>query len=245
MTRAHLDDDGAAAESFRRILDAIGERVDDLGPDDEIVAHWPFVGSRFNGLMIAGQALDGWDAEATPARVTLESLRESSGRERFLRGTQEWSHHLPEPIYEVVQRGNRRGKPFWDFSRRVVPVLEPGDGPWFSHYAWWNVFPVAPRRGSPAGLMKNLQVPVVGDLFWQVVEELGVDRVLLVSGKDWGWEVRDLLGLRGLAPRSRPVIASGTVGGVSVVATYHPGAHIRGLSRDSFAAAVANAATPQ
>lgn len=37
-----------------------------------------------------------------------------------------------------------------------------------------------------------------------------------------------------------PVIASGQVRGVMVVATYHPGAHIRGLTRDTFAAAVAS-----
>jgi hypothetical protein len=37
--------------------------------------------------------------------------------------------------------------------------------------------------------------------------------LLLVAGKDWWWEVRDLLGLRGLRPGSLPVIASGQIRG--------------------------------
>jgi len=102
-----------------------------------------------------------------------------------------------------------------------------------------NVYPIAPRRGSPSGLLKDLQRPFAGDLFWAVVEELGVDRVLLVAGKDWWWEVRDVLGLRDLRSGSVPVIGSGQVRGVSIVATYHPGARIRGLTRDVFASAAA------
>jgi hypothetical protein len=243
VSQARLPDHGPAAAVYRAILDALGEQVDELGPENEVVAHWPFVGTNFRGLMIAGQALDGWDADVTPARWRLEEMRRPESRERLLRGTQEWARHRPEPIWEVVQRGNRRGRPFWDFSRRIVPMFEPANGSvWYSRYAWWNVYPVAPRRGSPYGLLKDLQRPLVGKLFWEVVEELGVDRILLVAGKDWWWEVRDLLGLRGLRPGSKPVIASGEVRGVSVVATYHPGAHIRGLTRDAFAGAVAAAA---
>lgn len=239
-----VSDDGRAAAIYRRLLDAVGAHVDALGAEGDVVAHWPFVGSAFAGLMIAGQALDGWDAEATPARRALDGLRDEPGRNELLRGAQEWARHLPEPIYEVVQRGNRRGKPFWDFSRRVVPRFEPeGQGPWYSRYAWWNVYPVAPRRGSPTGLLKEAQRPFVGDLFWAVVEELGVDRVLLVAGKDWWSEVRDLLGLRALHPGSLPIIASGKIRDVTVVATYHPGAHIRGLTRDAFAEAVVRAAS--
>jgi hypothetical protein len=235
-------DHGRAASIYREILNAVGDRIEELGPDREIVAHWPFVGTRFGGLMVAGQALDGWDAEDTPARWRLAEMRDPDDRDRLLRGAQDWSRHLPEPIWEVVQRGNRKGKPFWTFSRRMASILEPDvGGEWFSRYAWWNVYPLAPRRGSPYGMLKDIQTPFVGDLFWAVAQELGVDRVLLVSGKDWWPEVRGLLGLAGLQAASLPVIASGRVRGVTVVATYHPGAHIRGLSRDRFAAAVAQA----
>lgn len=238
-----IPDRGQAAVVYRRILDALGAHVDELGADNEVVAHWPFVGSNFRGLMIAGQALDGWDADVTPARWRLEEVRDAAKRGRLLGGAQEWARHLPEPIVEVVARGNRRRAPFWGFSRRVVPILEPDStSEWYSRYAWWNVYPIAPRRGSPSGLLKDLQRPFVGELFWSVVEDLGVDRVLLVAGKNWWWEVRDLLGLHGLRPGSLPIIASGRVRKVSVIATYHPGAHIRGLTRDAFAVAVAQAA---
>jgi hypothetical protein len=62
-----------------------------------------------------------------------------------------------------------------------------------------------------------------------------------VSGKDWWWNVRELLGLQALRAAEKPAIAAGTVRGFSVVATYHPGAHMAGVSRDSFAAAAVEA----
>jgi hypothetical protein len=224
------------------ILDAVRTRIDELGADREIVAHWPFVGSEFKGLMIAGQALDGWDAEVTPARWRLEEMRNPSGVDRLLRNTQDWARQAPEPIDAVVQHANRRRSPFWAFSRRIVSLLEPDDGSdWFARYTWWNVFPLAPRRGSPYGLLKDLQRPFVGDLFWAVVDELDVDRIVLVSGKDWWPDVRGVLGLGNLMPGTKPVIAAGRVHSVSVVATYHPGAHLLGTSRDGFAAAAASA----
>jgi hypothetical protein len=239
-----LLDGGRAGAIYRQILNSVGDRIDDLGPDREMVAQWPFVGSRFRGLLVAGQALDGWDAEVTPARWKLEEMRDPANRGRLLRGAQEWSRYRAEPIAEVVTRPNRGGKPFWDITRLIVSAIEPdaGDGSiWYSRYAWFNVYPLAPRRGSPSGLLKDLQAPFVGDLFWAVVEELGVDRVVLVAGKDWWWDIRARLGLEGLdATRVKPVIASGHVRGVRVVYSYHPNAHLPG-PRDVFAAALAQA----
>lgn len=237
-----LPDDGRAAAAYRRILDAVGEHVDELGPDNEVVAHWPFVGSNFRGLMIAGQALDGWDAEVTPARWRLEEMRDPTKRDALLRGAQEWARHRPEPMDEVMLRGNRSGKPFWDVTGKVVAAIEPDcEGPWWSRSTWFNVYPLAPRRGSPSGLLKELQSPFVGELFWAVVEELGVDRVVLVPGKDWWRDVGTRLGLGGLdTNQTKPVIAAGHVHDVSVVYTYHPGARVRG-PREPRAAAIAAA----
>lgn len=244
MNAPRLPDDGRAAGIFRRVLDAIGEHVDELGPDREVVAHWPFVGTRFNGLLVAGQALDGWDAEVTPARWRLEEVRDPARRDSLLRGAQEWSRHRDEPMDEVMTRGNRSGKPFWDVTGRIVAAIEPDRGagsPWYARSAWFNVYPLAPRRGSPSGLLRDLQAPFVGDLFWTVVEELGVDRIVLVPGKDRWWDVRSRLGLEGLDTRqARPVIAAGVVRGCRVVYSYHPGARIRG-PRSAFAAAVRDA----
>lgn len=124
----------------------------------------------------------------------------------------------------------------------VIVLAEPDlTGPWLSRYAWWNVFPLAWERGSASGLLKQLQAPFVSELFWSVVEELGVDRIALVAGKDWWPEVRDLLGLNTLSPAPRPLIARGRVRGVAIVATYHPGARLLGVSRDAFAKAAADA----
>jgi hypothetical protein len=239
-----IPDNGRAAEVYRRIVDAVGERVDDYGAEQEIVAHWPFVGTRFRGLMIVGQALDGWDAEVTPARWAIEEMRDPSRRERLIRGAQDWSRHLSEPIAEVMTQSNRRGKPFWDITGRIVSAIEPDpshESVWYSRYAWFNVYPLAPRRGSPSGLLKELQAPFVGDLFWAVVQELGVDRVVVVAGKSWWWDVRARLGLDGLdTMQTKPVIAIGHVRGIKIVYSYHPGAHIKGR-RDAFAAAVGTA----
>ncbi len=246
MAVTGLPDHGRAAGIYRRILDAVGDRADDLGPDNDIVAHWPFVGSQYRGLVIAGQALDGWDAEVTSARWRVEEMRRPENRERLLRGAQDWSRSRPEPMHEPMAYGRRRGTPFWGLSKRVAPLLEPDlTGTWHGRYAWWNVYPLAPRRGSPTGLLKDLQRPFVSQSFWAVVEELDADRVVLVSGKDWWPEVRTLLGLAGLVPAVKPLLATGRVNGVTVVATYHPGARMPGTSRDDFAAAVAEAVRSQ
>jgi hypothetical protein len=244
VSGSRLPDDGRAAAIFRQILDVVGEHVEDLGPDKEIVAHWPFVGTRFHGLLIAGQALDGWDAEVTPARWRLEEMRDPARRDSLLHGAKEWSRHRDEPMDEVMTRGNRSGKPFWDVTGRIVSAIEPDpdpSSPWYARSAWFNVYPLAPRRGSPTGLLKDLQAPFVGDLFWAVVDELGVDRIVLVPGKDWWRDVSARLGLEGLdTKQTKPVIAAGRVRGISVVYSYHPGAHLRG-PRDLRAAAIAAA----
>lgn len=237
-----LEPDGPAVGVYRKILDAVGDRADDIGPDRLIGAHWPFVGSQYRRLIVVGQALDGWDAETTTARWRVEDMRDPDGRDALLRGAQSWAAVRAEPMYEVVHRGNRRGKPFWDLSRRVVPILEPElDGVWYARYAWWNVFPLAWGRGSPSGLLKELQRPFIAELFRAVVEELGARCVLLVAGKDWWPEVSALLGIADLPRSTKPVIAAGTSHGTTIVATFHPGAHMKGMTRDAFAAAVLSA----
>jgi hypothetical protein len=143
-----------------------------------------------------------------------------------------------------MRYAKRRRAPFWGLSKRIAPLLEPGiDGAWHTRYAWWNVYPLGwdNPSGSPTGLLKELQRPHVCRLFWAVLDELDADRVVLVSGKDWWPEVRELLGLRDLAQAGKPLIAAGRARDVSFVATYHPGARMKGTSRDAFASAVAAA----
>ena len=109
---------------YLRILEAVGARAADIGPG-VIAAHWPFVGSDYQGLVIVGQALQGWDADQTPARWTATEATTPDGRHDLLRGIQEWARARHEPLWEVLRWGHRSGSPFWSMSRRLVPVLEP------------------------------------------------------------------------------------------------------------------------
>lgn len=233
----------SADRQYLRILEAVGQNADGLG-DRHIAAHWPFVGSDYRGLVIAGQALMGWDADKTPARWRACEAATAEGRERLLAGAKAWASGRDEPMGEVLRWGHRSRSPFWGLSRRVIERLEPqGSGPWFSRYCWWNVYPLGwdDHDESPTGVLKDVQTPIVGDLFWAVMESVDAKRVLLVSGKDWWWNVRSLLGLEGLSLGDKPIIAAGQKHGLTLVATYHPGAHIKGLTRDRFADAVVEA----
>ena len=166
--------------------------------------------------MVAGQALQGWDAEETPARWTAAEATTPEGRQKLLNGTREWARARDEPLWEVVRWGHRSGSPFWSVSRRLVPVLEPErEGVWYSRYAWWNVYPLGwddPDMG-PDGALKQVQTPLVGELFWAVMDDIGARRIVLVAGKDWWPEVRGLLDLGELREGERPILAAGGAAG--------------------------------
>jgi len=158
--------ESAAEAVYLRMLEAVGARAGDIGPGI-IAAHWPFVGSNYNGLVVVGQALQGWDASETPARWTAAEATTVASRQALLDGTREWARSRPEPMWEVLRWGHRSGSPFWSVSRRLVPALEPDSGgAWYSRYAWWNVYPLGwddPDRG-PDGALKAVQTPLVGEL---------------------------------------------------------------------------------
>lgn len=234
----------AAEGVYLRMLEAVGARAGDIGPGT-IAAHWPFVGSDYQGLVVAGQALQGWDAEETPARWTAAEATTPEGRQKLLNGTRDWARARDEPLWEVVRWGHRSGSPFWSVSRRLVPVLEPErNGVWYSRYAWWNVYPLGwddPDMG-PDGALKQVQTPLVGELFWAVMDDIGARRIVLVAGKDWWPEVRGLLGLADLREGERPVLAAGRSRGRQVVATYHPrGARQQGIRDEQLVDAIASA----
>jgi hypothetical protein len=218
----------------------VGARAADFG-DRPIASHWPFVGSQFGGTMIVGQALAGWDAEECSARWLAANATTDEGRASIVEGTRAWATFRPEPMDEVMQWSHRWGSPFWGLSRRLMRILEPDASPWYSRHAWWNVYPLGWDRpgSSPGPKLRAAQAEHVGGLFGEVVDMLGAKRIVIVAGADWWPDVRARLGLEHLEHRSTPILAAGRTKDVAVVATYHPGAHIKGLTRDDFAAQIA------
>lgn len=229
---------------YRRLLEAVGGRASELGAR-RIVSHWPFVGSNYRGLVIVGQALQGWDAPDSTARWHASDASTAEGRERVLAGTIGWAAHRDEPIYEVARFGHRMGAPFWQISKAVATALEPAaPGSWLSRYAWWNVYPLGweePDEG-PTGALLAMQKPHARELFWSVLDDLEAERVVLVSGKSWWWEVRSLLGLDALEQAARPILAAGRIDGRAIVASYHPrGARQVGIRDHELVAAIGKA----
>jgi transposase len=72
--------ESATERVYLRMLEAVGARAGDIGPGI-IAAHWPFVGSAYQGLVVVGQALQGWDAQETPARWTAAEATTPEGRQ--------------------------------------------------------------------------------------------------------------------------------------------------------------------
>lgn len=228
------------AARYSRMLVDVGDCASEFG-DRSIASHWPFVGSQFAGTLIVGQALAGWDSEETGARWLATEATTDAGRARIVESTMSWAKARPEPMDEVLRWSHRRGSPFWGLSQRLMRLLEPDAHPWYSRHAWWNVYPLGWDRpgSSPGPRLRAAQADHVGGLFWEVVDTLGARRIVIVAGADWWPDVRARLGLEHLERRSSPILAAGRAADVPVVATYHPGAHIKGLTRDDFAAQIA------
>jgi hypothetical protein len=177
--------EASLAHRYERMLVEVGARASEFGVRP-IASHWPFVGSRFNGTLIAGKALAGWDADETGARWLAEEATTDVGRERILDGTRAWANARPEPMYEVLRFGHRRRSPFWGLSRRLMETLEPGPQPWYSGYAYQCAVteilrPVAHAAGEQdrdIRRLADLRDPVVGlqDRHDALLLEVGVDR---------------------------------------------------------------------
>jgi len=230
MNVARSPEDRAVA-AYQAILERVGARASEIGPRP-IASHWPHRGSayRAGGLLFAGQALDGWDAPTTPARWWAEEAATAEGRARVLAGTRGWHTDLPEPLWGVFQYSHRPGSSFWTLGRDIVSALVPdGPDPWYSRFAWGNVYPLGHdkrpdldmRAGSPVGALKEIQDPYVGDLLDALVEMLDARRIVIVAGPEYWAQAERSLGLN-LSPAPFPLIRAGRSGGRSWVIGYHP-----------------------
>lgn len=229
-----------AVDAYMKMLKGVADRADEIGPR-VIASHWPFVGSDYRRLLVVGQALAGWD-DPTSALWTPDAVVTEQGRQAILEGTQAWARSRSEPM--TVPLRTRGHSPFWSLSGRTVRLLEP-DGPrdWYSRYAWWNLFPLGWGDSNSSPWFDGLwdaQFPHLGELFWEVVDWLEPTRIVILAGKGFWWHTARPLGLDALARLPRPLVAAGVLQARAIVWTYHPGAHLKGVSRPSFAAAIAD-----
>ena len=233
--------ESGAVDAYMRMLRGVADRASAIGPR-VIASHWPFVGSDYRRLLVIGQALAGWDDRSSSALWTPDAAATQQGRRAILEGTRAWAVSRSEPM--TVPLRTRAHSPFWSLSSRTVRLLEPdGPSPWYSRYAWWNLFPLGWGDTNRSPWFDGLwaaQYPHLRELFWEVVDWLDPTRIVILAGKDFWWQTARSLGLDALAGSPRPLIAAGTLRGRAIVWTYHPGARLKGVSRPSFAAAIAD-----
>lgn len=214
-----------ASTAYVDLLTSIGAQAAAIGPG-RLASHWPHVGRNYRGLVIAGQALQGWDPAVTGARWQATDATSAEGRERILGRTQTWFAEADDPVGVIATLGNRRGSPFWTLCRDVVEALEPGGaGPWYSRFAWANVYPVGPddKPGSPGGALRAAQDPHVVGLFAALLEDLAARRVIVISGPEYWRYARQDPAFLTLPRQEFPLIQGGQVGDHrTVVVGYHP-----------------------
>lgn len=106
-----------------------------------------------------------------------------------------------------------------------MEALEPdGYGPWYSRFAWANVYPVGPDEppGSPGGPLKEAQDPEVGSLFAALLDALEERRVVVISGPAYWWHPAHTPAFASLPAQEFPLLRGGRVDGRTVIVGYHP-----------------------
>ena len=217
-----------ALAAYDAILRGVGDRAPEIGPRP-VASQWPHLGSAYRpgGLMVIGQALDGWGGVETEACWPAERAATAEGRARVIAGTRAWHADGAEPLWEILKDPTRRGSPFWQITRKLTESLTTGSEPWYARLAWFNTYPLgrerlgALRSGSPTGALKEVQDPHAGELLVALVDDLDPGLVVALSGPTYWWGIRQ----RALPPfeaRPMPLIASQVVNGRSWVVGYHP-----------------------
>jgi hypothetical protein len=223
---------------YDRLLESVGDRADQIG-DRPVVTHWPHVGSAYQGLVIVGQAVYGW-GDDYPARHFQTEAGRQEGIAAFRARVDK-----PDPL-QWIETHPVRSSPFWRTVRLIVEGLEPEpDAPWYSRFAWVNLYPAAPENppGNPGGALKEAQDPHVGRLLRSVTDMLDARRVIAVVGPFW-WPAAGPADLAGLPERPRPLYRGGRAHDRTWVVGWHPnGARYRGFDAEPYTKVIVDAVT--
>lgn len=227
-----------AVRLYSDLLGSIGTRATEIGPRP-LVNHWPHIGSAYNGLLIVGQALRGWEDEwHAPDAQTPD------GRARVLAAARARGASREEPLDWVPTHPKVKNSPFWIFSRHLVEALVPGEGQWYARYAWANLYPVAPEDppDNPTGVLKAAQDPFVGPLLIELADMLQATRVIVIAGPAYWYHARRTGQLTNLGPMEKPLLWRGTAYRRQWLVGYHPKwASFQGWGAPTYAAMAAEA----
>jgi hypothetical protein len=160
-----------AAELYQTLLSSVGALVP-ASDDTSVVAHWPHVGSSYDGLAIVGQALRGWPDEFDPA-----GFRSAASRTDAMAVIHRRTAGRTEPM-DWLATSRVRNSPFWTVARLATEGLTSGGGPWFSRFAWLNLYPLAPELGNPGGWLREAQDPHVGSLLRALINMIRARTVI-------------------------------------------------------------------
>jgi hypothetical protein len=233
--------DREALDAYDRLLKSIGDNAESIGTR-RLASHWPHVGNHYRGLVIAGQALQGWDSAVSGARWHASDARTAEGRTAIIEKTRTWFNDADDPVGVIATLANRRSSPFWRLCRDVAEALEPdASGPWYSRFAWANVYPVGPDDppGSPGGPLKEAQDPHVADLFGALLDSLEACRVVVISGPAYWWHPAHSPTFASLPTLEFPLLRGGRVDGRTVIVGYHPTyARRKRVGADAYAAKI-------
>lgn len=124
----------------------------------------------------------------------------------------------------------------------VALALEPdAGGPWYSRFAWANVYPLAPDepRDSPRGPLKEAQDPFVGGLFADLLDMLDAKRVVIVSGPAYWSHPAQAAAFASLPTAAFPLLRARRVDRRTIVVGCHPTyARRRRIGADAYAARI-------
>jgi hypothetical protein len=204
-----------AAELYQTLLSSVGALVP-ASDDTSVVAHWPHVGSSYDGLAIVGQALRGWPDEFDPA-----GFRSAASRTDAMAVIHRRTAGRTEPM-DWLATSRVRNSPFWTVARLATEGLTSGGGPWFSRFAWLNLYPLAPELGNPGGWLREAQDPHVGSLLRALINMIRARTVIALVGPFW-WPTGSSPYFADLEHRPRPLIRRGAIDGRTWVVGWHPG----------------------